>query len=263
MAGALMLTSTGALAQEVMYTQAATMPSPGAFILRSQIHFSEFGTNPVSGVESTEKFEFSNNLAYGIDRGLAAYLDVPFTRITESDPDDTDTGVNDIELMLKYRFLQHDTGGVDTVRAALLGGAEMDFEDSFGVNPFFGGVITMVRGRHGFNQDLIYKFNTDGDEEDNLGGDGPSDALFFNSAYLYRIIPDQFSVETTGAWYVTAEFSGLYETNGDTELRWAPGLMYEGREVAFEIMAQFPLWNDLDRRAELDWSFGFGFRFLF
>lgn len=39
--------------------------------------------------------------------------------------------------------------------------------------------------------------------------------------------------------------------------------MYEGRRFGFEVMAQFPLWNELDERAELDLGIGMGVRFLF
>lgn len=261
----------GAQAQEAMYTQAATMPSPGAFILREQIHFYRYGENPVTGDKQTDKYELGSSLNIGLARALAVNIEVPAvltnTR-TAGGSVDHDKGVEDIDIMFKYRAYMDNTGGVDTTRFAILGGMtvasgdDRDFS-SQSVNPRLGAVFTKVWGRHGFNQDLIYTFNTGGTAGRNEGGDGPDDALAFNTAYLYRIFPSAYTSESSGAWYVTAEVNGLYETNGDTELRWAPGLMYEGREFGFEVMAQFPLWNQLDERAELDFAIGMGLRFLF
>ncbi len=254
-----------AMAQEAMFTQAATMPSPGGTIVRNQFMWYKYGSNPESGADRIDKLEASTIVAYGIDRGWAAYLEVPVAHVRTDHPDGDDghLGIDDVDMMVKWRCYQKDTGGVDTVRVALFGGVELSFEDSFSANPMIGGVVTMVRGRHGFNQDLSFRLNTDGDEEDNLGGEGPAEAIAFNTSYLYRIEPARFTSTSTGAWYVTAELNGLYETNGDIELRWAPGLMFEGREFAFEVMLQFPLWSEVEHRAELDMAIGFGFRFLF
>lgn len=259
-------------AQEAMYTQAATMPSPNTGVVRLQYHMWIYGSNPEAGTKRTEKLEAMHSIAYGLARDWALFIDAPMeaSRSENASTGDwsSDKSMEGLDAIIKWRFYQHDGGGVNTERAALIFGTSIDNAqdddwEGLTVNPKLGGVFTIVRGRHGFNQDLIYQLNTGGDEADNFGGEGPSDALFFNSAYVYRIIPTQFSSDTNGAWYVTAELNGLYETNGDVELRWSPGLMYEGRRFAFELMAQFPLWQDVDHRAELDFGFGFGFRFTF
>ncbi len=264
-----------AQAQEAMYTQAATMPSPGITIVRPQFFIAEYGFNPVDNSSSTRQYKFNTSVQTGLARGLSLSLDVvpglersvdAATGVAKNDK-----GVDDIDLMLKWRFFKEDSGGIDTLRMAFMGGARVpsgdDRDFSTGnVNPHAGVVVTMVRGRHGFNQDLIYSVNTgsEGDGFDNTGGgQGPADALRFNTAYLYRIIPDAFRADSRGAWYVTAELNGIYETNGDIELRWSPGLMYEGYEYAFEVMAQFPIYNDVNQRAELDFEVGIGFRFTF
>lgn len=261
-----------ALAQEAMYTQAATMPSPNTGVVRLQYHMWVYGSNPEAGTERTEKLEAMQSIAYGLARDWALFIDVPMeaSRSESSATGDwsSDKSMEGVDAIIKWRFFQHDSGGVNTERAALMFGANIDNAqdddlEGLTVNPKLGGVFTIVRGRHGFNQDLIYQLNTGGDEANNFGGDGPSDALFFNSSYVYRIIPAQFSSDTSGAWYVTTEMNGLYETNGDVELRVSPGLMYEGRRFAFEIMGQLPLWNDVDHRAELDFGLGFGFRLTF
>jgi len=154
-------------------------------------------------------------------------------------------------------------------RAALIGGAHIasgddkDFSTQ-SVNPYLGAVVTIVRGRHGFNQDVFYHLNTTGSGYDNTeGGMGPADAFRANSAYVFRLFPERFTSQSTGAWYATCELNYLYETNGDQDLRWAPGIMYEGQEFAFEVMVQLPLWDDLSERPELDFAVGVGFRFAF
>ncbi|GMV25611.1 MAG: hypothetical protein AMXMBFR58_16420 [Phycisphaerae bacterium] len=271
---ALLLPAGVASAQEAMYTEAATMPSPGTVVVREQLHYTKFGYHPERGTRTTEEIEWESMVYVGVARAWSLRLTLPAVWRTDEFPDstgrenDSDHGVEDFDLQFKWRVYQSDTGGVNTFRAALLGGAEIASGDdsdfsSKSVNPYIGGVVTKVSGRHGFNQDLIYQFNTGGDKADNFGGGGPDDALYFNSAYLYRIAPAQYTADSTGAWYVTAEMNGLYETGGDTELRFAPGLMYEGRTFGFEIMAQLPLWHDLDERAELDLSIGVGIRLLF
>jgi hypothetical protein len=259
-------------AQEAMYTEAATMPSKGVFTLRPQLHVSQYGTDPVNPSER-EKLEVEAmvSLQYGIARALSVTVGVPavFSRTTDASGEETwNQGVEDLHAMFKYRVYMDNPGGVDTTRVALLGGATFASGDnaefsSQSVNPMLGAVLTVVRGRHGFNQDLLFKHNTGGTRASNDGGEGPDDALLLGSAWVYRIAPRAFTAETEGAWYTTLEVNTIAETNGDIDVRWSPGIMYEGRLWAFEAMLQFPLWHDLDERAELDWSAGFGFRFTF
>lgn len=254
-----------------MYTAAATMPAPGLFVLRQQGHLFSYGTRPNTTNTRTDVYESMTSLAYGVVRDVSLTLDVPAAikvKHIAGQDSDHDQGIEDLDLMLKWRFYKDDSGGVDTVRAALIGGAKVASGDDDGfssqtVSPMLGGVITVVRGRHGFNQDLFYTLTTGGDEADNLGGEGPADALRHNTAYLYRLAPDQYASDSVGAWYATIELNGIYETNGDYELRWSPGLMYEGRRWGAEIMAQFPLSHSLNHRPELDFAVGFGVRLLF
>jgi len=268
----LLALASAASAQEAMYTAAATMPSPGVSVVRPQFNYLKFGTNPEDGTQSTDRYQLVTSFQTGIARAWSLTID--FGAAFEDSENAAgnnhlDKGIEDIDLYLKYRFYKNDTGGIDTIRAAVMFGAEFPSGDdadfsSDSVDPHAGVVLTMVRGRHGFNQEIDFRLNTNGAGVDNNGGgEGPSDALRFNSAYLYRIIPDRFTSTSTGAWYITAEMNGIYETNGDTELRWSPGLMYEGTEFAFELMAQFPLYKDLHHRAELDLAIGVGIRLTF
>jgi hypothetical protein len=270
----LLLGASGAcaLAQESMKTQAATMPSPGVWMFRPQLHWMRFGEDPNDAAkERIDKFEMNNMIGYGIARDWAVTLNIPLVVETFDFVDgesDTDKGVEDIEAIFKWRFYQSDTGTVDTMRAALLFGghfASGDDDDfsSGSVNPMIGGAITIVRGRHGLNQDLIYTWNTGGTRESNLGGDGPDDALNFNTSWVYRVFPDQFTTESQGGLYTTLELNGLYEMNGDTEIRWSPGVMWEDRKWTFEAMVQLPLWDEVDERPTLEFAIGCGFRMSF
>ncbi len=258
------------LAQEAMYTAAATMPSPGVSVIREQIHYYRYGGNPNTGADHTDQAEFMTSWQYGLARGLSLSLDVPavIRNTVDNDTNDFDKGVEDLDLMLKYRVYQDDSGGIDTFRIALMGGVafasgdDSDFS-SQSVNPHIGVVATEVRGRHGFNQEIHYYFNTGGDTDDNYGGEGPADALRLNVSYLYRIAPDFYRSTTTGAWYITAELNYLYETNSDHDLRLSPGLMYEGRRFAFELMSQFPVYQDVEERPKMVVGIGVGVRFTF
>lgn len=272
---ACVLACTAVHAQEAMYTSAATMPSPGVTILRQQFHFYQFGRTPGHETEKTQFIEWETGVQLGIARDWSVNLDIPVKYQKEwHDPGSSlgdthiDRGVEDLDLMFKWRFFKDDSGGINTSRAALLFGAEFPSGDdhdfsSMSVNPHLGVVYTRVIGRHGFNLEARYLLNTGGDNEHNFGGDSLDDALLYNAAYVYRIFPDRYAADSNGAWYVTAEFNGIYETSGDNEARFAPGVMYEGRRWAFEAMLQLPFISDLDERAELDYGAGFGFRFTF
>jgi hypothetical protein len=265
----LLLSVAGAHAQEAMYTAAATMPSKGTLLLREQYHYYAQGADRYGGTDRTIRHQLMTSLALGLERGLALYVDVPVeTRVSSRSAArgfgrTTETLVPEVNATLKWRFYQDDSGGVDTTRIALLGGVRLDTDTQLSLNPHIGIVYTRVWGRHGFNQELHYTLNTSSDRTANFGGDGSADALASNTAYLYRIYPERYTSESTGAWYATIELNSLYETSGDFEMRLSPGLMFEGREFGFEIMAQLPVYQRVRHRSELDFAIGIGIRFLF
>lgn len=268
--GALACAATAATshAQEAMYTAAATMPSPGVAVARQQLHLWRHGADPVSGARSFDRIELHNSLQLGLARDWALGLELPVeTRLAKRAADggtNTTTSVPEVDLTFKWRLLQSDPSGIDTQRLALLGGARARTDEQLGVDPHLGAVYTVVSGRHGFNAEVHYTWNTiSRPQEFNIGGDGNADAAAVNLAYVFRIFPDRFTSESTGAWYVTLEINSLYETNNDWEMRLSPGLMYEGRRWGFEIMAQLPLANRVRNRAELDWAIGIGWRLIF
>lgn len=266
-AGCVLLVAGAARGQEAMYTAAATMPSPGAVLMREQFHWFRYDDNPADGSDRTDRYEFLSTAYIGLFRDFAVNIDVPIEMKRSSFPpptrDEDDTTVPEVDFTFKWRFLRQDPGEIDTLRAALLFGANVNIEDDAEVNPHLGAVITKVIGRHGFNAEVHYTLNTGGDRRDNFGGEGPDDALATNLAYLWRFYPDAYTSTSTGAWYVTFELNHMYETNGDSELRFSPGVMFEGRTFGFEIMGQLPVYQDLDERPDLEFGIGVGIRVLF
>ncbi|MGE4198384.1 MAG: hypothetical protein AB7G11_14810 [Phycisphaerales bacterium] len=268
--GAALMGSEGALAQEVMHTAAATTPSPGVSIVRQQFHYFRFGGNPRTGSDHVDEAEFLTTWQYGVARDTSLTISLPLViqNTVDADVDDFDKGVRDIDFTLKYRFHRDDTAAIDTSRVALLGGVSVasgDDDDfsSQSVNPHIGLVATQVQGRQGFNEEIHYYFNTGGEREHNLGGMGPDDALRLNFDYIFRIAPGEFRSDSTGAWYFTSELNYLYETGGDHDLRISPGIMYEGRRFALEIMTQFPVYQDVEDRPKFVFGVGIGVRFTF
>lgn len=267
------LLAHSASAQEAMYTAAATMPSPHTGVVREQFHYYRFGSNPNDASTETDVYELTSSLAYGLTRGLALFVDVPVEFENEHAPAGSpdggwDKGIADIDAMLKYRFYKSDTGGVDTLRAALMAGASFASGDdhdfsSQSINPHAGVVATWVKGRHGLNGEFHFFWNTGGTLKSNLGGEGPSDALRLNGSYLYRIHPAAYTADSKGAWYITSELNYLYESTADHDLRFSPGLMFEGWKFAFEIMAQLPLYQEVDHRPEMKFGIGIGVRIAF
>lgn len=260
--------SASAFAQEAMYTAAGTMPGPGIMVFRQQLHQYRYGASVDQNQQKSLITQLDQTLQIGLAPEMSLTLDLPAeyanTTLLSGDRE-FDTTVPEVDAMFKWRFIRKDTGGIDTTRAAIMIGARTDLEDGVNVDPHIGVVFTQVIERHGWNAELHFTHTTGGvrDRLDNTGGEGTADALRLNLAYVYRIEPAAYTSESTGAWYITTELNSIAETNGDKEVRFSPGLMFEGRKFGFELMAQVPLWNNLDRRAELDWAIGIGWRLLF
>lgn len=261
-------TGTTAIGQEAMFTNAATMPIVGSLTFRPQLFYTQYGADPDGTSTRDTYLTLHTDTQIGIARGWSLSILAPVEYQTRNDPagNKYDTEVESVDLMAKGRFYLSNTGAIDTERAAVIFGTKLDLIEGFNVNPHVGLVYTKVHGQHGVNFDVSYLMTTGGvgDRLSNVeGGTGTADLIRFNSSYVFRFYPEAFTSASTGGYYLTAEINTLFETNGDQEVRWSPGFMYEGREVSFEAMLQLPLWHDLDERPELDWSFGVGLRILF
>jgi hypothetical protein len=264
------LLATPALAQEATNTPAATQPAVGKLYMRQKFQSIRLGDDPSPDDRDVDKFLSTTTLVYGVTRNVSASVELPLVYAVEdpaSGETESDFGVNDVMFQVKYRPLQIDLNPLDSVRFAVYAGVEVPSGDgdfsSHSFDPLVGGVFTAILGRHGFNQSLSYKFNFGGDDFNTRAGDGPDDALRYDSAYLFRLSPAAYGPETTAATYLTFEANGLYETNGDNEVLLGPGILYEARTFALEASVGFPVVQDVDERPETDLVLTFGFRVLF
>lgn len=267
--GILLIATPAANAQEAINTPAATQPGAGSFVNTYKLRFTSYRNSPGDGSGSANEVRLEGLLAVGLTGNWSMSIQAPLTHrsVSERSSFDSDTGIGDLTLQFKYRFWQDDFGPVDTIRASVFAGAELPTGNSAfsseSVDPIVGAVITYISGRHGFNQALSWKFNTDGMEEPWRAGDSKDDLLRFDTAYLYRLLPEEYGAEFVASTYAVLELNGFYETNGDTEIFISPGLLYEAPTFALEASVQIPLYQQLDRRAEARYTLVLGVRFLF
>lgn len=269
------LFAPAAPAQEALNMDSATQPSPGVIYLYERARYSRYGRSPhdnntADHTDRTTQLRLETSIIAGLTRDLALLATIPVEKRTEhaiSGDSDSDFGLADPEILFKYRIYKSDSGTLDTLRIALLAGAEIPSGDgnftSGSVDPIVGIAATTIRGRHGLNAAARFKFNTGGDDAHNLGGDGPHDPLWYNASYLYRLAPGAWTANSSAALYAVLELNGLYETSGDNEILLSPGLLYEARTWAGEIGARIPILEDVNDRPEMDWGMTVGVRFLF
>ena len=167
------------------------------------------------------------------------------------------------QVQSKYRIFQDDPAPTDTTRFSLIGGLQIPGNVVFEMDssndawdPIIGAVFSTVRGRHGFNADALWEFYT-GDDDDQ------SDSLRYDASYLYRISPERYTAETTGALYAVTELNGFYGTNGDHEIYPSPGVMYESRRYRLDATVMIPVYQEVDYRAESEFIVGIGLRISF
>lgn len=229
-ATALSVCTVPALAQQAIHTPAAAHTSTGVLMVRELAQFTRYSSDPTGLDREVDDLVFITDLAYGVSHDTVIMLRVPvFFRDIDSDVagvDDSAGGFGDIHAMAKMRIWQNDFGPIDTARLGVVAGIDLPTarapfgSDSF--DPMLGLVYTHIQGRHGFNASARYKINTGGRDNAVRAGDSKADILRYDTAYLYRIAPAEYAVDTQGAWYAIAELHGMYETNGDHELFTAP-----------------------------------------
>lgn len=256
-------------AQEATNTPAATQPAQGSLYGRQKVQYVRMRDDPSPQRRSIDKLVATTALTLGVRPNVALSLDVPLVYEIEDTPTGVDRsfGVYDIAITLKYRPLQIDLNPIDSVRLAFFGGVEVPSGDrdfsSHSFDPFAGAVFTAILGRHGVNQAVSYKLNTGGDRFNSRAGDGPANALRYDTAYLFRLAPSEYTAESTAATYITFELNGLFEGGDDHELMIGPGLLYEARAFALEASIAFPLVQDVDMRPSTELLLTFGARLLF
>jgi hypothetical protein len=287
LATALLLCSS-AVAQESPGATAATTPAPFATIGMQRFTLQRFGDDPTGLERDVREFRAITTISYGVARDMSLTLTQPIvyadssvgappgstslhtTHDTHIDDASSSTfGLDDAELMFKWRVWQKDFGPIDTSRLALLAGINLPWGDrafsSRSFDPTIGIVWTHIHDRHGVNVGARYRFNFgDDDAPYVIPGTGAHDAFYFEAAYLYRIAPARFDAHNShGAWYVILEANSVVEMNGDRTIIVAPGLMYEAANFALELSVQLPVDQDVTNRPELDYGVLLGLRIFF
>lgn len=264
--------SPSATAQQSTDMPAAVQPGWEVFVVRQETQYMRMDDPRPGGFGSIDMTEFETTFAYGIGRTSAVMVHVPLMywdlENSAPEPDAQGFGVDDITVMYQTRFYQEDVGPIETRRAVLLTGLEVpSYDEGFSsdsFDPMLGVAYTRIDGRHGWNASALWKFNTSANDDFAIEfGDSAADALKLDGSYLYRLAPETYTAETTGSHYFQAQMLGRYETNGDWQIMFAPGWMYEGRQWAFEATVHLPVLQELDHRAELEFGVNFGVRYLF
>jgi hypothetical protein len=260
---------TPARAQEAPNAPAATQPAAGHATVREQIRYIRFRSDAEEDARRIEEWTAWTSVAIGLTGDLSLTFEAPLVyRETDGGPDDgTHSGLADMTLALKWRFFQKDYGPIDTLRVALLVGTELPSGDdqlsSDSVDPEIGLIATYIRGRHGFGGALRYKFTTGAQQDPINAGETLADQIRYDASYLYRAAPAEYAADTHGSLYLVLELNGSQETNGDSQLFLAPGIMYEARSWAAEFSLGLPVWQDLQDRPDADFIFRWGVRLLF
>lgn len=265
------LSTNNARAQEATNAaDSATQPSPGYVVLKEMFHYYNLDLDNVApdrhGDVEDASFMTVVNVGVAPDWSLSFRLPVVLRdrEYELSGESDREEGVGDFTALAKWRLYKNDSNPLDTKRLALIGGLQIRTGDapftSDGYNPIVGLAYTQITGRHGLNGSLEWTFTTNGNDEPIYAGESSADLLRYDAAYLYRLTPAEYTADTYGALYMQFEANGYYETNGDNELFFSPGLMYEAKTWAAELSIQIPTWQEIDHRAEANYVIVAGVR---
>lgn len=236
-------------AQEMLNMPAATAPSPGVLIPRVQAraYFYEDGQSLL---------EQDIRVECGLARDVSISFDLPLYQgfFDPPRPSDGEFGLGDLEAIVELRVLREDLDAISTLRGAVYAGAEIPTGtggfggDSF--DPFVGGVVTGIFGRHGADLAARWTFVTgDGPFLPIFAGDEDDDFANVDLGYAYRLYPAEYGEERVGAWYATIELNTVWTTGGEHEVLLSPGLLLEAPTYAVELGVQLPISSETSDRA--------------
>jgi hypothetical protein len=268
---ALMLSAAGpALAQEAISSPAATQPALGAFKLNQKLIWERRGSDPSPHDRRVDRLELEQTLAAGLSGNVSAELKLPVlwqgTRRAHG-PADSDSGLADPSLTLKWRFWQHDSAAVDTARLSLLVGTDLPLGtrafSNRAFDPTVGLAFTSISGRHGFGAAARWTFTTRAKPDPMMLGETLADLLRLDGSYLYRLAPESWSADTAAAWYLVGEVNARIETTGMHEVLLQPGILYEATRFAAELGLGLPVLHRVDDRPRTKLVLTAGVRWLF
>lgn len=258
-------------AQQAPYGDGAIQPSKNVLSVRQLATYTEFGDDPLGVREDLADLRLETQLTYGLSGDLAVQAKIPVVQRWWDDggSGESDLGLGDPSLALRWRFWQDDSTAVNTQRAALIVGTELPSGDnefsSRSIDPFVGVAYSAIQDRWAWNASARFKVNTSDEDEASriTPGDYEGAALFTDASLLYRLSPDEWGPDTHVSMYAIVELNGLFETSGDAEVMLAPGFLWEAREWVWEVSVQLPIAQDVTNRFEREWSVRGGVRLLF
>ena len=122
-------------------------------------------------------------------------------------------------------------------------------------DPILGTIFTWQRNRNHVDLDLIYQLNTG-------RGEHRHDALRYDVAYSYRLLPAVHDAEQPYELNAVAELNGRYVADGSHELFFSPGIQFIAQRWGIEASVQLPVVQELaDSRTETDYRVVVGLRF--
>ena len=233
-AAVLILAGATAVAQEPVFMDAATHPGRGQFYARLQLGLEE-GTLRYDGSKGTQA-GMTLKLVHGLTPRLALVLDAGLRDRVRPPEGDSEAGLADWTLRLKWRVAKLDLGPVDTWRTSLFAGVRgpgsPQTRETDRIAPTLGLASTAILGRHGFNGAMSWTAKTDAPEVGTV-----------DVSHLFRLTPAAFTAGTRGAWYTVIESLNTVEPGGTRRHVLAPGLLYEARRWAWEAGVRLPV-ND-------------------
>lgn len=259
-----------AAAQQPTNSPSATMPAPGLLATRVMLRYDQLGDDPTGANRRVRALRQMVHATYGVGPGLVAFGETALAQQDIDSPgfaDSSSTGLADSMLGVRYRFLRLDTGPINTLRMTAQAAVRLPTGDNAfstdAVSPSVGVNLTMIRDRHGFNATSLFTLTT-GDTPQRLHpGDSLADVIRVSAAHLYRVAPSSYAESSGSAWYTQLELIGYAETNGDTSLDIAPGVLFEARRWAAEASVLLPIAHDLERRPRREVGVALGIRVLF
>ena len=259
-----------AFAQEASFTPAATMASPGAWVVHTMFRGSTFTADGNLGVDGY-LMEYNTMAQYGLAPGVAVEGNLPVYNgsLGSNDPSKRilGTGLGNLEVDVKLRLLKVDFNAIDTLRVAATAGVQAptatgDYHGE-AVNPYLGSAMTWIAGRNGLGLSARWMFTTGSTFDPSFGTFTTADMLHTGASYLYRLAPAEYGHEHKEAWYGSVELQGIYETDGSARVSLGPGILMEGTRFAFEMAVQFSLWQQSTNRGDSTITAMMGLRFLF
>jgi hypothetical protein len=232
-------------AQEPTFMKAATHPATGQLYARSVFSHTELKTSQGESTHAQLK------LAYGLKPTLAVVVESEWADINAGAQ--SESGISQSSIQLKMLAFKRDLGPLNTWRTSLFGGVtvpgDMDAYSPESSFPQATIASTMILHRHGLNLELGWKEY----------GNNP-DQFEFNASHLYRLIPAEYAITTTGAWYSMLESLNVMNDQDDFRSDLAIGILYEARRWAWEFSARLPI--EQDGPEKNDYTLAMGLRYL-